>query len=70
MVPQQVTVGGQTITAFVEQFSRVVLVTYNRVNITAATLATAIETAGFLVTPFVDVNQVGQEIIIPPKPIG
>src|ERR1700736_919019 len=33
LVAQQVTVGGQTITASVEQFSRAVLVTYNRLNV-------------------------------------
>jgi hypothetical protein len=70
LVSQQVTAGGQTITALVEQFSRAVLVTYNRLNTTAATLAANIEAIGFLVGPFSDVGQVGQEIIIPPKPIG
>jgi hypothetical protein len=70
LVPKQVTAGGQTITAFVEQFSRAVLVTYNKLNVTAATLATSIEAAGFQVAPFSDIGQVGQEIIIPPKPIG
>ncbi len=70
LAPQQVTVGGQTITALVEQFQRAVLVTYNRLNVTSATLATSIETAGFQVAPFADLEQVGQEIVIPPKPIG
>jgi hypothetical protein len=70
LVPQQVTVSGQTITAIVEKFSWAVLVTYNRLNVTAATLATAIEAAGSSVMPFVEVSQLGQEIIIPPKPIG
>ena len=67
---QLVPVAGQTIPALVEQFSRVVLVTYNRLNVTATTLAATIEAAGFVVMPFADVDQVGQEIIIPPKPIG
>jgi hypothetical protein len=70
LVPQQITVGGQTITALVERFSRAVLVTYNRLNVTAATLAAAIEAAGFTVAPFTDLDQVGQEIAIPSKPIG
>jgi hypothetical protein len=70
LVPEQVTVGAQTITALVEQFSRAVLVTYNHLNTAAATLATNIETNGFQVGPFSDVGQLGQEIIIPPKPIG
>jgi hypothetical protein len=70
LVQQQVTVGLQTINAFVEQFSRAVVVTYNRLNVTAATLASAIEAVGFVVMPFVDINQIGQEIIIPPQPVG
>jgi len=70
LVPQQTTVAGQTITAFTEQFSRTVQVTYNRLNVTAATIAAAIQTAGFVVAPSTDLGQVGQEIVIPPKPIG
>jgi hypothetical protein len=70
LTPQQVTVGGQTVTAFVERFSRAVFVTYNRLNVTAATLATNIEAAGFQVAPFTDLDRVGQQITIPPKPIG
>src|SRR3954469_4166892 len=41
LVPQQITVGGQPIMTFAEHFSRVVLVTYNRVNVTAAGIASA-----------------------------
>jgi len=42
-----------------------VLVTYNRLNVTAASLASSIAAVGFTVMPFVDADQVGQEIIIP-----
>jgi phage tail protein X len=70
LAPQQMMVGGQSITVMVEQFSRAVLVTYNRQNVTGATLATNIEAAGFQVMPFGDIGQVGQEIVIPAKPIG
>jgi hypothetical protein len=70
LVQQQVTVAGQTITAWVEQITWVVVVTYNNVNVTAEALTSVIEAVGFQVMPFVDVNQVGQDIIIPPKPIG
>lgn len=70
LVRQQVTVGGQTITALMERFSRAVLVTYNRLNVTAVMLAAGIEAAGFTVAPFADLDQVGQEIAVPPKPIG
>lgn len=70
LVQQNVTIAGQTITAWVEQIAWVVIVTYNRVNVTTEDLTSAIEAAGFTAGPFVDINQVGQEIIIPPKPIG
>ena len=70
LVQQKVTVAGQTITAWVEQIAWVVIVTYNRVNVTTENLTSAIEAAGFTAGPFVDINQVGQQIIIPPKPIG
>jgi hypothetical protein len=70
LVQQTVVVGGQTITAFVEQFTRFVLVTYNRLSVTPAALATSIAAVGFTVMPFVDADQVGQEIIIPPQPVG
>lgn len=73
LVPQQkeITAGGPKITVLVEQFSRAVLVTYNRLNLTAATLSTTIAAVGFQIAQqFVDVGQVGQEIVIPPKPIG
>jgi hypothetical protein len=70
LVPRPTTVSGQTITALMEDFSRAVLVTYNRLNVTAATLAAAIGAAGFMVAPFTDLDQLGREITIPPKPIG
>jgi hypothetical protein len=70
LVPKQVTVAGQTITAMVEQFSRAVLVTRNRLLVSAPTLAASIEAAGFQAGPFADLDQVGLEIVIPPKPIG
>jgi len=70
LVQQVITVGGQTTIAFVEQVTYFVLVTYNRLNVTAASLASSIAAVGFTVMPFVDADQVGQEIIIPPQPVG
>jgi hypothetical protein len=68
---KQVTVGGHTITALMEEFSRTVIVSHNKRNVTAAMLASAIETAGFQVAQeFAEVDQVGQEIIVPAKPTG
>lgn len=68
LAPRQVIVSGQTITTLMEEFARAVIVTYNRLNVTAAALAAAIEAAGFQVAPYTDIGQVGQEILIPPKP--
>jgi hypothetical protein len=70
LIPQRVTVSGQTITALTERYARAITVTYNRVNVSATSLAIAIEAVGFQVSPYVDLDQVGQEILIPPKPIG
>jgi hypothetical protein len=70
LVPRSVTVSGQTIGAMVEHFSRSVLVTYNEQNLTAATVAAAIATARFVVAPFIRLDQLGQQIVIPPKPVG
>jgi hypothetical protein len=70
LVPKQVTVAGQTITAMVEQFSRAVLVTRNQLLVSPPDLAAIITTAGFQVGPFADLDQIGLEIVIPPKPIG
>jgi hypothetical protein len=70
LVQQMVGPAGQTILAWVEQIAWVVTVAYNKVNVTAQTLTSTIETAGFQVTAFADVNQVGQDIVIPPKPVG
>jgi len=70
LVEQKVTVGAQTINAMVERSSRAVLVTYNRLNVTADAVATTIAAAGFQVAPFSNLDQLGQEIVIPPKPVG
>lgn len=70
LVVQPVTVGGQTISALVEQFSRAVLVTRNPLLVSPAELATLITTVGFQVGPFADLGQAGLEIVIPPKPVG
>src|ERR1035437_7944647 len=70
LVPTHVTVAGQTATVLIENVTRSVLVTYNRLNISATTLAASIHAAGFGGASFAALDQVGQEIVIPPKPIG
>ena len=69
LVPKQVDAGGgQKVTIMDQQFSRAVLVTYNRMNVGADALATLIAAAGFSVAPFTEIGQLGQEIVIPPRP--
>jgi len=65
LVPQQQTVGGQQVTVMVERYTRAVLVTYNRINLSAPAVAAVIAAAGFGVGPPVDGGQLGQQIIIP-----
>jgi hypothetical protein len=70
LTPQQQTVAGQTVTVFVEHYTRTVLVTYNRLNVSPAILADGIANAGFQVGPPTDTGQLGQEIVIPPAVTG
>jgi hypothetical protein len=71
LIPKQVDAGGgQKVTIMDQQFSRAVLVTYNRMNVNADTLATLIATAGFTVAPFIELGQLGQDIVIPLTPTG
>jgi len=70
LVAKQQTIGGQHVTVFVEQYARGVVVTYNRLNISAATIAATIAAAGFdQMQPEPD-GQLGQQIVIPPDVIG
>ena len=70
LIPRQVIVAGQTIPVMVEQFTRAVLVTRNRLLVSPSALATIIEASGFQAGPFTDLDQIGLEIVIPPKPLG
>jgi len=70
IVPRQQQVGGKQVTVFVERFTRRVRVMYNRLNVSAEVLASRIADAGAAVGPPVHVGQLGQEIVIPPAPIG
>jgi hypothetical protein len=68
LVPQQTATGGESMLIFSEQFSHTVLVTYNRLQLTSAALADTIVAAGLQVGEFAELGQIGQEIVIPPKP--
>jgi hypothetical protein len=70
LVPRREQVDGRTVVVMVEHFVRAVEVTFNRVNVTAGTLADRIRAAGFQAGPATEIGQLGQEIIIPPAAIG
>jgi hypothetical protein len=65
LVPQTQSVGGKPVTVVVEQFTRAVMVTYNRNNLDVRALREAIMTAGFAVGSPADGGQLGQQIVIP-----
>lgn len=70
LAAQSVIVAGQPMPVYTEQISQTVFVTYNTLNVTVPQLATAIEAAGFQVAPPVEMGQIGQNIVIPPQPVG
>lgn len=70
LAPQQSIVAGQSILTCAEQISWSVIVRFNQLNVAPEDLASAIENAGFVVAPFTVSGQIGQNIIIPPKPAG
>jgi hypothetical protein len=70
LVDQRQAVGGQPVTVVVKQFSRALLVTYNRLTVDSAALAAVIAAAGFVVGAPVDRGQLGQQIVIPPAVSG
>ena len=70
LVPTQQTTDGQTMTVLAESYTRVVLVTYNRLSASAETLAAALAEAGFAVEAPITIGQLGQPIVIPPNTVG
>jgi hypothetical protein len=69
-VYEQTEANGQKIMAWMDQFSRAVLVTYNQMQLAPGDLAKAIQDAGFVAGEQVALGQLGQTIIIPPDVIG
>jgi len=70
LVAQEQTISGQTVMVNVEHYDRAVLVTYNRMNVTATNLADVVIGAGFTVTEPVDIGRIGMNIVIPPDIFG
>ena len=65
ITPRAKTVGGQSVTFYVEQFERAVLVTYNQLNMSDRDLAGILTASGFAVQPPQRLGRVGRHIIIP-----
>src|SRR5215813_14119802 len=70
LVPQAHTVDGQTVTVYVEQFERAVVVTYNQMNVSAGDLISIMATSGFHVSQPERIGRVGKQIVIPRDVIG
>lgn len=70
LVPEEQTLDDQQVTVYLEHFERVVIVTYNRMNLRAEDLASIITDTGFEVSPPENIGRVGKKIIIPPDVIG
>jgi len=69
LVPEEQTHDGQQVTIYVEHFERSVIVTYNRVNLSAEDLASIISDTGFEVRQPENIGRIGKKIIIPPDVI-
>jgi hypothetical protein len=70
LVPQAQTVDGQTVTVYVEQFERAVVVTYNQMNVSVGDLISIMAALGFAVSQPESIGRVGKPIVIPRDVIG
>lgn len=70
LVPEKQTHNGQQATVHVEHFERAVIVTYNRMNLSAEDLVSIITDTGFEVSQPENIGRVGKKIVIPPDVIG
>ena len=57
-------------TVLVPRYERAIIVTYNRMNVGAATLADLMVAAGFQVGQPENIGRIGKQIIIPPNVVG
>lgn len=70
LVSEEQTHDSQQVTIYVEHFERSVIVTYNRMNLSAEDLASVISNTGFEVSHPENIGRVGKKIIIPPDIAG
>jgi len=68
LVPTQVSSGGASHTIFAQRVERAVLVTYNRLSTTLDALATHLDDGGLRVVESAELEPLGRDVIIPPKP--
>lgn len=70
LVPEQQSLDAQTISVYVEQFERAVVVRYNQLNLNSADLSDAMKAVGFSVGPVERLGRVGKQLSIPPDTLG
>lgn len=61
---------GKQVIVYVERYQRAVVVTYNRMNVSAQNLADVMTTSGFEVNQPENIGRIGKNIIIPPNVVG
>ena len=66
IAPERQTLAGQQVTVYVERYQRAVIITYNRLNVSATQLLAVIAAAGFTVAQPQTIGRVGKQIVIPP----
>jgi len=69
LVPTVRTVEDQQVTVLADDYTRAVIVTYNRVNVSAETLGNVIVATGFGTSQAQRIGRVGKPIIIPPDSV-
>lgn len=65
IVPEVQTISGSNVKVYHEQNQRAIILTYNRMNVSAKDLVDAIEAAGFIVAEPQNLGRAGKSIIIP-----
>jgi len=69
LVPTVRTVDSQQVTVYADDYTRAVIITYNRVNVSAETLGDVITATGFGTSQAQRIGRVGKQVIIPPDSV-
>ena len=70
IIPEIQMIDGVQVTVYAEHFEWSVIVTYNRMNLSAEDLTSIITNAGFEVRQPENIGRIGKNIIIPPDVVG